>query len=55
MLYLLNLPYQYLAFNCYLYRERFEKILRLPAYVPPAEAPPEDEVEGEKTSHMPSP
>jgi hypothetical protein len=30
ILYLLNLPFMYLAFHCPLYRDRFHKLLRLP-------------------------
>lgn len=47
MLYLLSLPYLYLAFHNDLYRERFQKMLRLPAYVPPEKAPPTSGAEGE--------
>ena len=35
-LYLLNLPFMYLAFRYPLYRDRFHKLLRLPESVPPA-------------------
>jgi len=55
LLYLVNLPYQYLAFNSDLYRERFHLILRLPAHVPPAEAPPENEGESETAAQTPAP
>jgi hypothetical protein len=41
ILYLLNLPFMYLAFRVPAYRERFEKVLRLPKYLPPAQTPPE--------------
>jgi hypothetical protein len=38
-LYLLSLPYMYLALQSGLYEERFRKTLRLPEYVPPTKAP----------------
>ena len=46
-LYVLGLPYLYLAFYSALYQQRFHQILRLPEYVPPAEAPPEAAAEDE--------
>jgi hypothetical protein len=46
-LYLLSLPYMYLALHSALYGERFHKTLRLPEYVPPAEAPPEADEDDE--------
>jgi hypothetical protein len=38
-LYVLNLPFMYLAFRCPPYRDRFRKILRLAASAPPAMNP----------------
>ena len=40
-LYLLALPYLYVAFHSALYGERFHELLRLPEYVPPARTAPE--------------
>ena len=42
ILYLLNLPFMYLAFRCPTYRDRFHKLLRLPEYVGPAATPSDD-------------
>ncbi len=36
VLYLVNLPFMYLALHCPVYRERFHKVLRLPACAEPA-------------------
>ena len=47
MLYFLNLPYMILAFRCPLYRERFQKILRLSEPPPTADVLAEPCCEGE--------
>lgn len=47
LLYLLNLPYMILAFRCPIYRERFQKILRLSEPPPTADVLAEPCCEGE--------